>query len=611
YPSRAEDRILVRLNEVPPLLLQGLIAVEDRHFYQNFGIEPKAILRATLANLRAGHVVQGGSTITQQLVRNFFLSNTRSLSRKAKEAVMAMLLELHYSKQAILEAYINEVYLGQDGARSIHGFGLASRFYFDRPLARLKLPQLALLIGMVKGPSYYDPRRHPQQAKTRRDVVLDVMQTRGVIDAAQAQAAKAAPLEVTPKPRPLTAYPAFWDLMRRQLLRDYREQDLRSAGLRIFTTLDPLVQQSAERALDEQARVLERDRHLPVGSLQGAVVVTSVSGGEVLAVVGGRDARYAGFNRALDAARQVGSLIKPAVYVTALGEPKRYTLGTLVDDAPITITDPDGQTWSPRNYDRRSHGEVPLYQALAHSYNQATVRLGMQVGVANVVDTLHRMGIEAPLRPYPSLFLGAASLSPLQVTRMYETLATGGFRVPLRAIRDILDADGKPLQRYPLEVQQVLPAAPTYLVNTALEDVVAEGTARSASRWLPPGFTAAGKTGTTDDLRDSWFAGFTGSYLAVVWLGRDDNQPAGLSGATGALQVWGDVIKRIGSRPLRLVPPPNVESAWIDPASGLRADADCAGAVQLPFIQGSAPTAAAPCAGGGGSVGSWLRRLFQ
>ncbi|GBE10638.1 penicillin-binding protein 1B [bacterium BMS3Abin12] len=608
YPSRAGDRILVRITQAPSLLVRGLVAVEDRGFYHNFGVEPKAILRAFIANLRAGRVVQGGSTITQQLVRNFFLSNRRSLLRKAKEAVMAILLDLHYRKRQILEAYINEVYLGQSGARSIHGFGLASRFYFDRPLSRLDAPRLALLIGLVKGPSYYDPRRHPRRALARRNLVLDVLRAQGVIGTAEAAAARRAPLGVVPTPRPLTAYPAFWDLMRRQLLRDYRERDLRTAGLRIFTTLDPLVQAAAERALDREARILERRRRLPRGSLQGAVVVTSVAGGEVLAVVGGREARYAGFNRALDAVRPVGSLIKPAVYLTALRDPRRYTLATLIDDAPIRIRDPDGGIWAPRNYDRKSHGEVPLYAALAHSYNQATVRLGMEVGAAHVVDTLHRMGIERPLRPYPSLFLGAVSLSPLEIARMYETLATGGFRVPLRAIRAILDADAHPLQRYPLRIRQVLEPAPAFLVDSALEKVVEVGTARGLSHWLPAGLTAAGKTGTTGGLRDSWFAGFTGNYLAVVWLGRDDNRPTGLSGAQGALRVWGVLMSGISAQPLRLALPTGVDLAWIDPRSGLRTAAGCAGAVQLPFIDGSIPVGTTGCSGG---VGHWLRGLFR
>lgn len=608
YPARVEDRILVRLAQAPTVLVRGIVAVEDRDFHRNFGIEPKAIARAFLANLRAGRVVQGGSTITQQLVRNFFLSNRRSLWRKAKEAVMAVLLDLHYPKAQILEAYLNEVYLGQDGARSIHGFGLASRFYFDRPLARLDAARLALLIGLVKGPSYYDPRRHPKRALARRNLVLGILRDQEVIDAATAAAARRAPLGVTATPRPLTPYPAFWDLMRRQLLRDYRASDLRTAGLRIFTTLDPLVQVAAEHALDREASVLERRRGLPRGSLEGAVVVTSVSGGEVLAVVGGREARYAGFNRALDAARPVGSLIKPALYLTALRDPKRYTLATRIDDAPIRITDPDGKVWAPRNYDRESHGEVPLYAALAHSYNQATVRLGMAVGVPAVVATLHRMGIERALRPYPSLFLGAVNLAPIDIARMYGTLATGGFRVPLRAIRDVLDADGRPLQRYPLRIHQVLSPGPAFLVDTALEKVVTEGTGRGLARWLPPGMTAAGKTGTTDDLRDSWFAGFTGDYLAVVWLGRDDNRPAGLSGAEGALQVWGALMGRIAAQPLRLTPPQGMVEAWIDPRSGRRTRAGCPGAVQLPFIDRSVPAARTGCAGG---VGDWLRRWLR
>ncbi|MHB8471556.1 MAG: penicillin-binding protein 1B [Gammaproteobacteria bacterium] len=618
YTTRNEDRVLVRLKEVPRLLIDTLLAVEDRSFYYHHGISTRAILRAMFSNLRAGGAVQGGSTLTQQLVKNFFLTNERTLSRKVNEALMALLLEWHYQKAEILETYLNEVYLGQDGARAIHGFGLASQFYFQRPLNQLQPQQIALLVALVKGPSFYDPRRNPQRAKLRRDVVLDVMAEQHVLTAAQAQLAKGQALGVVPgAPSGITPYPAYLDLVKRQLRHDYREQDLTSEGLQIFTTLDPQIQASAEQAISTRLRALEKQRGMRAGVLQGAAVVTSIEGGEIVALVGGRDPRFTGFNRALDAQRQIGSLVKPAIYLTALAQPNRYTLASTLDDSPLSIKIPGQGYWTPQDYDRQYHGRVLLVTALAHSYNIPTVRLGLDVGVPQVVDTLHRLGIEGDLPVYPSLLLGAINLTPFAVAQMYQTLAAGGFRTPLRAIRDVLTVDGKPLQRYPLTVLQAAQPAPVYLVTTAMQQVVRRGTAVNLSKYLPTDLGIAGKTGTTDDMRDSWFAGFTGDKVAVVWVGRDDNKPAGFSGATGALTVWGTMMRGVPTRPLQLTRPSGVEDVAIDNFSGQRTDNDCEASVQLPFIAGSAPSAYTSCHQSGGDnnpVGKaldWIKGVFQ
>ncbi len=608
YPAHREDRLLVRLEEVPPLLVDGLLSVEDHRFLEHHGLVPGAILRALIANLRAGHTVQGGSTLTQQLVKNFFLGNQRTLARKLEEAVMALLVELHFSKRQILEAYLNEVYLGQEGERSIHGFGLAARFWFDKPLERLALHQQALLVGLVKGPSWYDPRRHPERALERRNLVLKIMAERGVIDRRTSEEAAARPLDVTPQaPAGHSRYPAFVELVRRQLRGQYREEELRSAGLQIHTTLDPWVQEQAQKRLAERLAVLEKGRGIERGSLQGAVVVSRAATGEVLAVAGGREGRYAGFNRALDARRPVGSLIKPLVYLAALEQPRRYTLATLLDDSPLTLVDERGERWSPRNYDGRFHGRVPLYLALAHSYNVATVRLGMEVGVESVVELLHRLGLEREVTPWPSLLLGAVSLSPLEVAQLYQGLADGGFTTPLRAIRAVLDAQHRPLSRYPLDIVQAVDDRTAFLTTAALERVVAEGTARGLKGMLPDSLRVAGKTGTTDDLRDSWFAGFSRDHVAVVWVGRDDNRPMGLSGAAGALGVWGRVMGGLPTRPLRPDPPAGIEYAWIDPVTGLRTGEGCEGAVRLPFVVGSLPSFGEGC---GSGIVEWLKGLF-
>jgi penicillin-binding protein 1B len=339
--------------------------------------------------------------------------------------------------------------------------------------------------------------------------------------------------------------------------------------------------------------------------------VTSVSGGEVLAVVGGREPRYAGYDRALDAERQIGSLIKPVIYLTALSRPRQYTLATLLDDAPVELTAADGQRWQPANYDRQTHGAVPLHTALAQSYNLATVRLGMALGIDQVLDTLHALGVERDIRPYPAMLLGAMSLTPVEVAQTYQTLAGGGFRTPLRAIREVVSARGEPLARYPLQVEPAADPAAVYLLTTAMQEVVTSGTARGLSNFLPASLHIAGKTGTTDDLRDSWFAGFSGDRLGVVWVGRDDNGAAGLTGAGGAMQVWGELFAAIGARPLSIEPPAGVEWTWIDPSDGRRALSTCQGAVELPFSRGSLPDDAAPCARGLGGIMRRSLELFK
>ncbi len=613
YPGKNEDRVLVRLEDVPKQVENALIAVEDNRFYRHHGIDPRGIARALFTTLSGGGL-QGGSTLTQQLVKNFYLTADRTLRRKLTEMVMAVLLEIHYSKAEILETYINEVYFGQDGNRAIHGFGLASVFFFDKPLERVTLPETALLVGLLKGPVFYNPRLHPQRAKQRRNLVLAEMAEQGFITETQLMAARTASLGAIDRPQSGTSpYPAFLNLVLRQLRRDYSEEDLRSEGLQIITTLDPRIQDAAEKALAGRLAQLERSRKAKTAGLQGAVVVTSAQNAEVQAVVGDRLPRYKGFDRALDARRPIGSLIKPIVYLTALQQPRHYTLATLLDDSPLVLKQEGTADWEPLNYDKRSHGQVPLYSALANSYNLATARLGLSLGVGSVISNLQRMGLDREPPVYAASLLGVNALSPLEVTQVYQALAAGGFRTPLRAIREVLTADGQPLQRYPLEVEQVIDPATLYLLTVALQDAVREGTAKGLSAWLPSALSVAGKTGTTDDFRDSWFTGFTGDRLGVVWVGRDDNQSTGLTGAGGAMAVWGDMMASLDPEPLTLPEPDNIKRVWIDPASGLLSGDNCAGAVELPFIDGSAPTEFGDCGrkSVGRSIKNWLERLFR
>jgi penicillin-binding protein 1B len=596
YPSNNEDRVLVRLGEVPKQLVQALVATEDRSYFTHHGFDLRGIARAARSVL-FGDRVQGGSTLTQQLVKNFFLTPERTVQRKATELVMAVLLEAHYSKEEILETYLNEIYLGQDRDRAIHGVGLAALYYFGKPVQHLTLAESATLVGIVRGPTYYDPYRHRDRALERRNLVLRETREQGYATMQEYTAARAAPLGVNPKAGVGTSpHPAFLQLVHRQLRREYDEADLRTEGLRVFTTLDPRVQQAAERVLSRKLAQFDRDKRFGEPGLEGAVVVVDGQGGEVQALVGGRDPLYRGFNRALDAARPVGSLLKPAIYLTALAEPSRYTLVTPIDDGPFVWKNRGAPDWEPKNYDRKFHGMVPLRTALANSYNAASARLGTEIGIDKVLATVKRLGVERELKPFAATLLGATDMSPFEIAQMYHTIATGGFRTPLKAIREVTLQDGTPVRRYPLAVEQAFPPEPMYLLAAAMQDVVREGTGQSMKTWLAPEMAVAGKTGTTDEQRDAWFAGFTGDRVAVVWLGYDDNRAARLSGAASALPVWGELMASLSVEPLAMPKPDGIENVLIDPASGLRADFSCSGARELPFAQGSAPSERAPCA---------------
>ncbi len=584
FPLHGEDRIVVSPAEVPKLLPEALKAVEDRKFDTHHGVNPLAILRAAFVNVRAGQVEQGGSTLTQQLVKSYFLDSRRTLGRKAEEAVMAVIIEWRFEKADIMNAYINEIYLGQDGQRAVHGFGLASQFYFGKPLAELDLSEIALMVAIVRGPSYYDPRRHPDRALERRNLVLRVLGEQGVVSEAEAARAAKRPLGVAkPGQKSAVFFPAFLDLVRRQLRADYKEDALTESGLVVFTTLDPLLQEKAEAALTSELNRQDSGPRKVSHGLEGVMVVTTPQTGEVVAIVGGRRAAFDGFNRALDARRPIGSLAKPLVYLSAL-ETGKYTPATIVHDEPVTVKLPNGQTWKPANYDRQVRGDMPAVRALTQSLNLPTVNLGLEVGLPRVAHSFVQLGLDEEPAAYPSMLLGATNLSPYDVAQMYNTLANGGFRSPLRAVRAVLAESGEQLKSPQLEIAEAAAPGTVYTLDRMLIEVMERGTGRSARRTLPAGLVVAGKTGTSNDYRDSWFAGFSGAHLAVVWMGHDDNSETGLTGTTGALAAWSKFMSTINTSSFDPLMPDGLEDRWIDYYSGLETSQYCNdAAVSLPF----------------------------
>ncbi len=623
FPIHGEDRLVLAPTDVPALLRSGIKLIEDRRFDQHPGVDVRGMLRAVWANLRAGHVVQGGSTLTQQLVKNYFLSDEQTVGRKVTEALMALRLEAHFSKQEILVAYLNEVYLGQDGSRAIHGFGLGSEYYFAKPLDELDAGELATLIGLVKGPSYYDPRKHPDRARVRRNLVLQEFAAAHLIDAETAQRAAAAPLGLRP---PGGSYvPAYLDLVRRHLKRDYAEADLAAAGLSVYTSFDAHAQAAAERALASNLKRLDAASRIRGSHLEGAEIIAEPNSGDVVAVVGAREFGTEGFNRALDAKRGIGSLVKPAVYLTAL-ESGRYTAATVIEDAPIELKLSDGSIWAPQNFEHEVYGPVPLARALAESMNLATVKLGLDLGLPKVAETLQSLGLETAPALNPSMLLGTVEMTPLEVVQVYTALANGGFRARLRAVHAVLDEHGRALKSFKVQLEQVAPASAVYQLDRMLTLVITHGTARAAASRFP-GIVVAGKTGTSSDTRDSWFAGFTGSYLAVAWVGYDDNRPTGLTGAAGALPVWIDTMVALKSASFQPVAPELVEDRWIGYMDGLETTPTCsADAVDLSLPAdavvpakpgcggaraGGAQAAASPTGTVGDKISTWFKKIVH
>ena len=601
------DRVVLQLPQIPEQLVSTLLAMEDRRFASHVGVDPGAIARALWHNLRQGQSGQGGSTLTQQLVKNVFLTPERTLSRKILEALMALILERRYSKSEILTRYVNEIFLGQAGNRAIHGFALAGEFYFGRPLRQLKLHEIATLVGMIAAPSYYNPHRHPQRTLKRRNLVLMTLARVGSISRSNAQELAALPLGVIRlEYKTASRYPAYIDYLHRQLRRYYPEDVLRSSGLRLHTSLDLGIQAAAQHGLSTALAQLDRQRGFKPGTLQGAALVIGVKNGEILALVSDRTAGAAGFNRAIDAHRPIGSLIKPVVYLTALQRPRRYSLATPLADTPLTVATDNGQPWSPKNYDNQYRGSTLAIEALTRSYNVPTVRLGIDVGIEQVIESMQRLGVNREIEPFPAMLLGAGSHTPLEMAQLYQPIANRGVRIPLRSIRSIHDSSDRVIARFPATERRVLDPATAFLINHALTRVVADGTAVGIGRRYPPDLQLAGKTGTTDDYRDSWFVGYSGDLLTVVWVGRDDNKPTGLTGAGGALRLWDAIMSPLPLRPNSPPPGDDIVFARVDRDSGLLADNGCERTVQLPFAAGFQPKRRAACSSVTSRIKSWF-----
>ena len=603
YQGAWEERHLVTLDEVPPVLLRAIIDVEDQHFYEHPGIDVFGIGRALLINLRSGHVVQGGSTLTQQLMKNFFLTDERHLKRKLTEALMALIVEHRFSKQEILENYVNEIYLGQKGAQGIYGVWEASRFYFGTELRDLTVAEAAMLAALIKAPNRYSPLRDPDRALRRRNYALTLMLKQGDITAEQFAAAVAEPLHVTTAVSETRDAPYFVDFVRQELAHSYPSDVLTSEGLQIYTALDMHLQKLAEQtlqsglaALEEKYPRLHADK--PSEQLQGCLIAVQPQTGAIKAMMGGRDYRSTQFNRCTQALRQPGSVFKPFTYLAAF-EQTRHTdhpilPTTRIEDEPFEWSF-DDQVWSPANYKKRYLGMVTVREALEHSLNAATARLAREIGVPPIIEMARRMGITSPLPPYPSVVLGAAEVTPYDVSNAFTVLANGGLRAVPLAIKKVLDRGGQPIERNPVQVEQAVSADTAYLVTHLMEGVLDYGTGRPARA---RGFTrpAAGKTGTTNDYRDAWFVGFTPDLLTVVWVGFDQKRPLNLAGAEAALPIWTEFMKQAtaGLPENDFTPPPGIVMARIDPDSGGLATPNCPHTLNEAFYAGDEPTE--PCA---------------
>jgi penicillin-binding protein 1B len=575
-----QDREFVPLDKFPAMLKDTLLVVEDRNFYEHHGVSVFSILRALYTNIRAGRTVQGGSTLTQQLAKNIYLTRERSLLRKINEAFIALILDYRYSKDQILEAYLNEVYLGQSYNQGVHGMGLASEFYFSKPVDELEYDQIALLVAMVKGPSYYNPRRYKERTMERRDLVLRLMVENKLISTKEYRASLKRSIDIAPMKESLQkSYPGYLELVNRELNKLLPDQQILDAGVRVFTYFDLQKQTAMENSVEKSLPYLEK--RPKTDKLEVAMISVNSDKGGVSALVAGRDVRYSGFNRVLDTKRNIGSLVKPAVYLTALQSPN-YNLATLLDDSPLQVTNEEGNVWQPENFDRQYRGAIPLYQAFSNSINIPAVNLGLDIGVEKVANTLKSLGVEGQIDEYPSLLLGALELSSFDVAQLYTTIANDGEYKKLTSISALTDSVGNVLYKHQVSAEPRFDEASVYMTKYAMKRVTKDGTAKRLNLHFPS-FQLAGKTGTSNDLRDSWFAGFDQNTVTVAWLGRDDNKSTGLTGSVGALEAYIRYLKPLNPQAIADTRPSSIRWAFVNEHTGKQAPPGCGKVIQLPL----------------------------
>ena len=578
--SKHEIRRILKFEDIPAPIWQAIISIEDPRFLEHPGLDPRGIARAIWVNLKNARLQQGGSTITAQLVKNLMARRTRNLALKFNELFLALLLEMKTSKEAILERYLNEVYLGQVGSYEVHGVGEGARLFYGKNLDELHLGEIALMAGLIRGPGFYSPYRYRERAIERQKLVLKKMVEAGFIAEDEAKEAENLPLRFRPPSSIANKAPYFTDFVKAEMIRQLKdrvsETDIAAAGFRVYTTLDPDLAETAQDAVARGVAALEKKLQIdsatnPEDRIEGAMAVVEHSTGFMRALIGGRNYNESTFNRILNMKRQVGSTFKPMVYLTAFlqgNDPSglAYSTGYPVEDAPWSLTyDKGRQKWSPRNYEKDYLGWIPMRLALVKSINTVAAKLGIQVGIPAVIETARALGIQSELPDVPSLALGVSELSPVELVTAYSTIANHGVQDELTAIRAITQDDGTIFARFVFNAKQVFPPGPIDLLIETMKGVFTEGTATAASSF---GFNrpAAGKTGTTSSYRDAWFAGFTPDLTTVVWVGADQNQsltekqidratdktakkkkkkkPIQLTGASGALPIWADFMKR-------------------------------------------------------------------
>ncbi|WWO97077.1 MAG: penicillin-binding protein 1B [Candidatus Dasytiphilus stammeri] len=566
--SNNKQRLFIPLNDFPHTFISMLLATEDNNFYYHGGIDFSSMSRAMIANIKAGKIVQGGSTLTQQLVRNLFLTKQRTFMRKFKEIYMSLIMNIRYSKKKILELYLNEVYLGQNYENEIHGFALASIYYFGKPVNELNLTQQALLIGMVKGPSIYNPWQHPQLSLQRRNLVLSILTKHKIINQFQYENFLDYPLNNKLQGTIISNFPAFIQKVFSELDNiKLKKNFTHFSSSKIFTTFDPVSQQNIEQTILEQIPILRKKNHLP--DLQTGVVISDRKTGAIRAIIGGSLPKFAGYNRALQTHRSIGSLVKPAIYLAALNHPDMYQLNSWLTDNPMALQLANHKIWKPRNYNHKFLGKIMLIDALVKSINIPTINLGLSLGINQINEILCDLGIQSSrLNMLPSSLLGSVNLTPLEVTQMYQTIGNVGVKSTLYTIQDILTKENKIFYQNKPNVKRVISSQAAYLTLYALQETVLRGTASTLGKTFPHALIAA-KTGTTNKLRDSWIVGIDGQEVVVIWVGRDNNNSTNLYGSTGALKIYENyLLKKIPS-PLFLIIPKNIFQVSINSSGNL------------------------------------------